>query len=438
MVKPIFFIFAYLLITNPLQAQNIELPSPPTPDSHEYQLVVVNYGEEVLSTQVKESLAKDFLQAMAQLGLSTLSVDSLKNLQMNFKSFHEQLAAALLRINDSLPEDEAVAMNIVYLPIAKQSLLAKNSTLSPLEISGDWATAVNSVKMKTLQLSTAASMGDTEFDWYTSVSNSLALHNQAMSQVADSPGLYFSALQMQMSLQKDQSSMQLQILAGLNQQKITLDKINDQVRIRDMVVPGFTDLIDQNANVPMAEAPGYFSKAPVMVMSTSFIQTEPESPLELGLSLGAFNGLGGNWTGVEVIDEFALAATAQPSEVGAAQWLNECQTRMTSVPSLQGTLAKGAIGQGKLGELVEKAEVSIGFHFFNMWFQFNDEGEPYIPPGNLDVRVAVAGGLGGFAECIVMGDVNEQLSGELNATIKAQLEELLEVNSLADELLSQF
>ncbi len=438
MVKSTLFVLLCFFLINPLQAQDIELPSPPTTDRHQYQLVVVNYGDTVLATQVQESLAKDFLQAMGQLGLSTLSVDSLKNLQMNFKSFHEQLASALVRVNDALPTDEAIAMNIVYLPVAQESLVVKNATLSNLEISGNWAPAAQALKIQTVQLTTNSTMGDAEFEWYTSVSNSLALHNQSMSQQTDSPGLFFSALQMQMSLQKDQSSMQLQILAGLDQQKITLDKVNDQVRIDDMVVPGFTDIIDQNADVPMAEAPGYISKTPMMVMSTAFVQSQSQKPLELGLALGAFNGLGGAWTGVNVVDEFALAGTAQPSEVGAEQWLNECQARMTSVPRLQGTLARGAIGNGKLGELVEKSDVGIGFHFFNMWFQFNDQGEPYIAPGNLDVRVALAGGLGGFAECIVMGDVNEQLSGELNATIKAQLEELLEVNSLADELLSQF
>ena len=103
-----------------------------------------------------------------------------------------------------------------------------------------------------------------------------------------------------------------------------------------------------------------------------------------------------------------------------------------------GSIAKGAVGGGTLGSLLEKANLAIDFHFFNMWFQFNEAGEPYIPPGHLDVRVALAGGLAGFGECIVMGDVNQQLADEANATIKVQLEELLRVDSLAEELLSQF
>ena len=125
--------------------------------------------------------------------------------------------------------------------------------------------------------------------------------------------------------------------------------------------------------------------------------------------------------------------------MGAEQWLGECQDRMKSTPSLQGLLAKGAVGSGKLGELVENANINIGFHFFNMWFQFDDEtGAPYIPPGNLDVRVSVLGGAGGFGECIVMSDVNKQLGEEINSTISEQLKELVKVDSLADDLMDQF
>ena len=73
-----------------------------------------------------------------------------------------------------------------------------------------------------------------------------------------------------------------------------------------------------------------------------------------------------------------------------------------------------------------------------MWLQFDDEGVPYIPEGNLDVRVSLFNGAGGFGECIVMSDVNDQLNQEINATIQQQLKSLIKVDSLAEDLLSQF
>ncbi len=434
MVKKCLFI-ALLFCT---KAFAVDLPSPETTAQHQYQMVIVHYGDQRVSSEVQESLAIDFVTAMGELGLSTLSVDSMKNLQMDFKNFHQQLALALATINDVLPEDQSIPMNMIYLPINKSSLIAKSARLQTVELPRELAMADAAFNVRSLELSMNQGLGDAEFEWYTSISNSLALHNQEMSQKSENPGFFFSALQMQMNLQKDNSSMQLQILVGLNGQSLALNQVNDQVRISSMTVPQFSKILDQNAGVPMAEAPGYFSQVPMAVLSTAFEQSNPEKTLELSVALGAFNGLGGHATDVNVIDELAVAGTARPSEVGPEQWLMECQDRMHSVPALNGSIAKGAVGGGTLGSLLEKANLAIDFHFFNMWFQFNEAGEPYIPPGHLDVRVALAGGLAGFGECIVMGDVNQQLADEANATIKVQLEELLRVDSLAEELLSQF
>ena len=131
-----------------------------------------------------------------------------------------------------------------------------------VQFSGELAILNNIVEIRTITIPKEGVMTDLGFEWYTSTSNSLAQHNHYMSQAEGSPGVFFSAFQAQMKLQKDSSEIQTQVLVGLHGQSLPMDVVNDQVFVKSAEIPSFTEIMDQNSGLPMAEAPGYFTPSP--------------------------------------------------------------------------------------------------------------------------------------------------------------------------------
>jgi len=223
----------------------------------------------------------------------------------------------------------------------------------------------------------------------------LALSKQLVAKKSDSP-FNFLGIVIGLKLTKNKKEMILQILGQLRSNTEKFVKTNDQVHIKQLVIPTPKD-VDKQA------------------MSLLTIQEEIKkdiAPPRLKIEMGAFGGFDDGRGGFDV--KFIIKDDKN----------EELFCREQSVPTLVGKIGPKAV-DNKLAAWFAK-DMAVKFRIFG--FEVNPKTKAVE---NMDIRMEI-----GPLKCLSMKSINEQFANEGTEALREKLNELIsKPEDLTDDLM---
>ncbi len=212
-----------------------------------------------------------------------------------------------------------------------------------------------------------------------------------------------------LKIQKNQSTVRLQILSNLKPGSNPLVVSNDQVNFTNLEI-----LSGTLENRPM-----------VIANIEQQLQVKNAIP-SINVQLGTFGGVDGglnNWSGA-----FQILSTPWTAKV-------DCKSRFNTVPALVGTIGGKAAGDNFLAKLFLNKiakDMPVKFRILNINI---DPRTSKISKMNLAMEVSPVSGWQSFPKCYQSENVNAQFMNEANMTIESKIASLYNQDDMTNDLM---
>ncbi len=379
----------------------------PTVPGHEYAILMVMSDESSLNSTQKENL----LEMRRHLADSyPLVFSQLRNSFNTERGIHKAITNSLLELR-KIAEPKLRELNsqlthnpiylATYLVPWKTELIDENNTLNSF---GNYLPSALVSQMPRILPISFPSRND-RYTFFHRLKHAIFAAQKAMMGSKDPA--YFAGAGFILTLQKNNSRFDLQIMGGMNSKKESFAEENEQVKITHLEVPINNNPLEQPSVL-------------ISLAHNFYYPTAPEARFEFGKFGGFSGGINGK------------TATFQLEKL--IGWLagdrTVCEFIDGQAPRLLGTLKRKAVSNSLIGGLVDGAPVVFKIQDLTLDIE-------KIEVTQMNLRLEVKLGWGPLHQkCLQMQSVNRQFEREVNSTISAKINEFYRQDDLTDELLN--